>query len=313
MFSGLRVAPIEKRKHQYCQAVAVCGRGVFRPLRANMRQMRNLYILHILLVAAICPAQTLVDLKTQSKNVDFTHAASTRPIKAGTVLPAACSLGDLYFRTDAAPGANLFACTAANVWTVQSGAVSISELTDLTAVRTTPTVLSIGGSCIPAMPCNVRFGSVTHSITTPATVSVSGGTGLIRVFIASGGALTVGHNVTASCDAGCVAQSGVTDFPADSLPLWSWPVAGGTLDSAGGSDLRAFLSAKKILPGAGLRSMESGGTTTVAVDEAAVSLRVAVPATNADACATGVWAFDSTHYYLCVATNSWMRVGLVTW
>jgi hypothetical protein len=42
---------------------------------------------------AILQAQTLVDLRTQSKSVDFTAAPSTKPFKAGTVLPAICSLG----------------------------------------------------------------------------------------------------------------------------------------------------------------------------------------------------------------------------
>jgi hypothetical protein len=66
-------------------------------------------------------AQTQVDLKTQSKSVDFTGASSTKPLQAGTVLPATCGVGALFFKTDATAGANIYACTSTNAWTAASG------------------------------------------------------------------------------------------------------------------------------------------------------------------------------------------------
>jgi hypothetical protein len=40
---------------------------------------------------------------------------------------------------------------------------------------------------------------------------------------------------------------------------------------------------------------------------------VSVPA-NASATGTaGTWAYDSTHAYFCVATNTWCRVEIATW
>lgn len=66
-------------------------------------------------------AQTQVDLRTQSKSVDFTAAPSTRPVKTGTVLPAVCTVGDLFFKTNAAAGSNLYGCIATNTWVLQSG------------------------------------------------------------------------------------------------------------------------------------------------------------------------------------------------
>jgi hypothetical protein len=63
--------------------------------------------------------QTQIDLRTQGKNIDFSAAASTRPSKTGTSLPAACSIGETYLKTDAAAGKNLYVCTASGVWTVQ--------------------------------------------------------------------------------------------------------------------------------------------------------------------------------------------------
>jgi hypothetical protein len=72
-------------------------------------------------VASWAGGQTLIDLRTQSKSVDFSGANSTRPIKTGTTLPAVCSVGEMFFKSDAAPGVNLYACTAQNSWTVASG------------------------------------------------------------------------------------------------------------------------------------------------------------------------------------------------
>jgi hypothetical protein len=68
-------------------------------------------------------AQTQIDLRTQAKRVDFSNAGSTKPSKTGTVLPAACAVGETFLKTDAIPGANLYVCTAANVWTVQGSSL----------------------------------------------------------------------------------------------------------------------------------------------------------------------------------------------
>jgi hypothetical protein len=63
--------------------------------------------------------QTQIDLRTQGKNIDFSSAARTRPSKTGTLLPAVCTIGETFVKTDAAPGKNLYVCTAVNVWSVQ--------------------------------------------------------------------------------------------------------------------------------------------------------------------------------------------------
>ncbi len=66
-------------------------------------------------------AQTQVDLRTQSRNVDFGTAASTRPMKTGAELPATCTTGEMFFKADAAAGSNLYGCVAANTWSLQAG------------------------------------------------------------------------------------------------------------------------------------------------------------------------------------------------
>ena len=39
----------------------------------------------------------------------------------GTTTPSICTIGQLFFDTDATAGANIYGCTAANTWTIQSG------------------------------------------------------------------------------------------------------------------------------------------------------------------------------------------------
>ncbi len=53
--------------------------------------------------------------------VDFSGAASTAPMKTGAALPASCSVGQAFFKTDAAAGQNIYLCTAANTWTQVQG------------------------------------------------------------------------------------------------------------------------------------------------------------------------------------------------
>lgn len=71
-------------------------------------------------------SQTKVDLRSQSKSIDFGDSSYTRPVKVGTALAATCTTGELFFRSSAAPGSNLYACTATNTWTVLTGGSSIT-------------------------------------------------------------------------------------------------------------------------------------------------------------------------------------------
>jgi len=57
-------------------------------------------------------AQTQVDLRTQSKSVDFTGASLTKPARSGASLPGTCSAGEMFFLNGV-----LYSCTANNVWT----------------------------------------------------------------------------------------------------------------------------------------------------------------------------------------------------
>ena len=86
--------------------------------------MRTTLLSLLSLSITIACAQTQVDLRTQSKQVDFTGAAFTKPIRSGSTLPATCGNGEFFFNTAAPIGANLYACTSTNTWTLEGGAQS---------------------------------------------------------------------------------------------------------------------------------------------------------------------------------------------
>lgn len=67
--------------------------------------------------------QTQINLGSQGRNVDFTNAPFTRPIKSGSSLPAQCNSADFFFNTSATPGQNLFACLG-GTWTAMAAAQS---------------------------------------------------------------------------------------------------------------------------------------------------------------------------------------------
>jgi len=66
--------------------------------------------------------------------VDFSGAASTSPVKSGTLAArgGTCSVGQMYFATDAAAGQNLALCTALNTWTTIAGISGVNAQTGTT-------------------------------------------------------------------------------------------------------------------------------------------------------------------------------------
>ena len=85
--------------------------------------------------------QTLVDLHTQSKSVDFSAAGSTKPMQTGSSLPATCAVGQFFFLTTAAAGSNVYACNPANTWGVEGNSLPVTS-------GTANEVLSSNGSGI---------------------------------------------------------------------------------------------------------------------------------------------------------------------
>jgi hypothetical protein len=121
------------------------------------------------LCLSITISQTKIDLQTQSRSVDFSTADSTRPFKSGTALPATCAIGEMFYKTDAPSGANLFGCISLNTWAIEvqgsaSGISMLAQSQDLVVARTSSTTLVVGANCSVGSPCNVRFGSLAFSL-----------------------------------------------------------------------------------------------------------------------------------------------------
>jgi hypothetical protein len=282
-------------------------------------RIRFFQTLPALLLAGCAFGQTQLDLRTQSKSVDFSSSPSTRPVQVGTTLPATCQTGQLFFKSDATAGLNLYGCTATNAWTVQSGgapgtaATMISQLGDLQVTRTSNTVLTIGANCSTATPCNVHFGSMVYSIASTSTATISGSaTGMLYIYVTNAGVLTVGSNLSVACSS-CSAQSGVTSFPPDSIALETWPVTNGALNAAGGQDFRALLGTKNVVAGQGIVTTDANGSAVVSVDSTLIGLRVATPGSSTSACDAGSWSYDANYIYICTAPNTWRRAQLASW
>jgi len=64
-------------------------------------------------------AQTKVDLRTQSKSIDFTGASLTKPARSAATLPGTCSAGELFYLSSGP----LYSCSSTNNW-VKMGTVS---------------------------------------------------------------------------------------------------------------------------------------------------------------------------------------------
>jgi hypothetical protein len=224
------------------------------------------YSLAAVSLAGIGAAQTRIDLRTQSKTVDFSQANSTLPSKTGSNLPAACAAGETFLKLNAPAGQNLYVCVSVNQWSPQaaSGSGMAAELGDFEVTLVSPTVLGVGAKCSAAKPCNVRFGSRVYTITTGASVTLTAGVGTAYIYIDPTGQIVVGHTMTVSCT-GCVALPGTTGFPENSIPLYSWVSPNGNWESSG-VDRRSWISRNTLQGGTGIVSVEAGGQTTIAVD-----------------------------------------------
>ena len=150
------------------------------------------------------------------------------------------------------------------------GAGMAAQLGDFAVLVTSPATLSIGGNCSPSTPCNVRFGTQVYSITAAAAVAVISGSGTAYIYVDATGKLTAGSTMTITCGGSCVAAPGVTGFPINSMPLYTWTAANALWDVNGGVDLRGWLSSNPLLGGAGIATVSAAGQTTISVDSAVV-------------------------------------------
>ena len=241
----------------------------------------SLVLLVYIAVSALW-GQTAIHLQTQSKNVDFGAADSTKPLKTGTVLPAVCRVGEMFFRTSSTAGQNVYGCTATNTWVLQSGGggggsqpMVSSQFLDFAVVKSADKVLTIGSACTAQTPCQVRFGNTVHTFVTGATATISSGTGsgAVLIFVSNSGSLVIEHASSAgasiSCS-GCTASQVTTPaLPPNSVPLASAAISAGNWDAAI-TDLRALFSSRAITAGPGIQVTDGLGDAVVSIDPADV-------------------------------------------
>ncbi|MGH9582733.1 MAG: hypothetical protein ACRD4O_07355 [Bryobacteraceae bacterium] len=180
----------------------------FEPVRRrNVFSLPSALRFAVVAAALACAGygQTLINLGTQSRNINFTGAQSTSPVQTGTALPATCSQGQMFLNTAATPGQNLYVCTSTNVWSLESGAAPSggyqTMLGNATALPQEPnlnfsssfSLLDNPGSSrtdlgLASVNSNVgTFGSATQvpvltvnafgQVTAVSTAAVSGGSG----------------------------------------------------------------------------------------------------------------------------------------
>ena len=208
--------------------------------------------------------QTLVGLRTQSKDVDFRAATATAPFKTGTTLPSACQTGEAFFKTDAAAGQNLYGCVATNTWAVQSsGGGSALPLNDFQA--------SVNGSMLTVAEGRARIGNYVPVVIAAGSVTFTSGSGNVKVFIDSSNNL-VCHMQTgiAASTSGALACSNVSTpaYPANSIPIANVTVTGAVPSLT--SDDRAFLTNRGVSAATGISINDSGGLASIGIDTATV-------------------------------------------
>ncbi|MBI5086461.1 MAG: hypothetical protein HZB13_17935, partial [Acidobacteria bacterium] len=87
--------------------------------------MKTLIFALTFALAAGAQTPTYGSLARSGAIIDHTSAAKPAPVQSGTPLPAACTVGELFYKTDATAGSNIYGCTAANTWTAQGGSYAL--------------------------------------------------------------------------------------------------------------------------------------------------------------------------------------------
>ena len=79
-----------------------------------------LRMLFLLLVLALTPSQLIGDVLYTGGNVAVTDPITGRTHYVQATAPATCNIADTWFDTDATAGENVYGCTSANIFTLQS-------------------------------------------------------------------------------------------------------------------------------------------------------------------------------------------------
>jgi hypothetical protein len=277
-------------------------------------------------LASLLAGQTEVDLRMQSKNVDFSGASSTKPSQTGNVVPGTCSAGQTFFQLNATAGQNLLLCTSTNAWTALIGSGGGGGQPLSFATMATSTMVSIVNGSNAVYGCNgvntlVGFGTTTLTPATGTSTEVL----LIGIDCSDSHLTLIAPTNTVTCTpAGfstCDAVTG-SSFTDGIIPLASVVM---TTDGAGSftfgsvTDLRGVFQDDPLTPGAGILYTKAGSMRTLAVDSTAVPLLGTVntyfnqstPGTNPASgfqkiyakAGSGFFALDSTGTERCTGSG----------
>ncbi|MGD0774099.1 MAG: hypothetical protein ABSC05_14880 [Candidatus Solibacter sp.] len=111
-------------------------------------------------------------------------------------------------------------------------------------VKTSPTTLVAAGNCSAASPCPIwNDTTLVEAITSPCTITLTGGTGSVYVYGLGTGGLAVTHTsglsiTTDTCPltAGTGYPGSYEAWPTSVWPLWSWSAASGAWATSGSND-----------------------------------------------------------------------------
>jgi len=222
------------------------------------------------LILAVCAiGQTTVDLKTQSRSVNFSSSSYTIPNKTGSTLPGTCQEGETFLLTTGTTG--LYGCLATNTWTLLGGSASVlTDLTDVTAKQGTSTVVQMASG---AASTDTVLKSNSDGSAVASSCTETDGNMICPGFSTSGtdtGVITLGEGAAPSTLPG----TGERDLYFDS--------SDGKLKSRNSAgNVAAFLTESRTLTGgAGVASIgDMSADRTIRLDFAAEA-EAAAPPTN---------------------------------
>jgi hypothetical protein len=235
----------------------------------------------------IATAQTQVDLRTQSKSVNFSAANSTQPFQSGTVLPATCLVDQAFFQTNAPAGLNLYGCTAVNSWTLLSAGVLAG---DVTGTPGDSTVTKLQGrpvsAAVPTSGQSLVWNSTTDTWTPSTITGVQGPAGTTGATGASGA--TGAQGAAGANGAIAHVQNAGTNLPLEPALNFTGggctddPSAGSTNCSgaAGISGLSIDLNGTAVSTQASLNFISGTGIVQVCVNNASASRVDCTPSFN---------------------------------